>query len=249
MSIDAYDQFKAAIGIVTPSANVVVERVTTAILSEFPEVSGHYSRTPIFGSVDRFPDDYDWDGMMSAARLLAMAKPDVITWSGSKGAAIGFAKDHEFCRRVTAETGIAASTSTVALEVALAASGAKRVAIATPFNDTYQAKLVAGFRSDGVEIVAEAHAGVDDNLAYASVPASAIAAMIREVAASQPDVIVTWCTNLPAAYLTAPMEAELGIPIFDSTALAAWHALHLAGRLDGRGQRWGSLFALAPQAA
>ena len=39
-----------AIGTITPSGNIVVERVTAAILADFPEVSGHFSRIPVFGS-------------------------------------------------------------------------------------------------------------------------------------------------------------------------------------------------------
>jgi maleate isomerase len=41
----------------------------------------------------------------------------------------------------------------------------------------------------------------------------------------------------------APLEAELGLPIYDTTALGAWHALRLAG-VDTRpaAARWGSLF-------
>ena len=40
------------------------------------------------------------------------------------------------------------------------------------------------------------------------------------------------------------MEAELGLPVYDSTALGVWRALQLAG-VDARAAalRWGSLFS------
>ncbi len=236
-------QYRAALGIVTPSANLMVERVTAAVLADFPEVSGHFSRTPVFGSVDRFPHDYDWDGMLGAARLLAQARPDIIAWSGSKGATLGFAADLEFCRRVTGETGIPATTSTVALEAALRAIGATRIAVVTPYADDYQAKLVAGFAREGLAVVAEAHAGVADNLAFAGIADAAIADMIREVGAARPDVVLTWCTNFAGAYVAERLEQELGLPVLDSVVLPLWHALGLLGLADGRGRRWGSLFA------
>ena len=47
--------YRAAIGMITPSANLVVERVSCAICHEFPEVSGHFSRTPVFGSQGSVP--------------------------------------------------------------------------------------------------------------------------------------------------------------------------------------------------
>src|SRR5690242_17531339 len=111
-----YRQQEKAIATITPSANIVVERVTTAILADFPEVSGHFSRTPVFGSSDHYKDEYDLDGMLGAARLLAHAKPDVITWNGSKGVGLGFDADRALCERIAAETGIAATTSVLALE-------------------------------------------------------------------------------------------------------------------------------------
>ena len=66
-----YRQQTKAIGTITPSGNVVVERVTAAILQDFPEVSGHFSRIPVFGSSDSYKDDYDWDSMLATARLLS----------------------------------------------------------------------------------------------------------------------------------------------------------------------------------
>ncbi len=237
------DPYRAALAVVTPSANRVVERVTTALLADFSEVSGHFSRTPVFGSSDPYPDDYDWAGMMGAVRLLAHASPDIILWSGSKGATLGFDVDRDFCRRVTAETGIPATTSTLALHDILARKGLHRLALVTPYGSAYQQKLVAGFVREGYAVVAEAHAGLADNLAFASIPQSAIEDMCGRVAEAKPDAILTWCTNFPAAYAVAAIEARLGVPVYDSVTLAAWHGLKTLGAIDGRGGRWGSLFA------
>ncbi|HSI41376.1 MAG TPA: aspartate/glutamate racemase family protein [Xanthobacteraceae bacterium] len=234
--------YRAVIGMITPSANLVVERVTWAILADFPEVSGHFSRTPVFGAKDLFPDDYDWDGMLSAARLLAQARPDVIVWNGSKGATLGFATDREFCRRVTEETGVPATTSSLALEAALGRLGGRRVAVVTPYTTDYQNKLIEGLEREGLDVVAQAHAGIGDNLDFAAVSDAAIAGMIDDVAAAKPDAILTWCTNFPAAYGVDALEREHDIPILDSVTLAVWHGLHMVDRADGRGRRWGRLF-------
>lgn len=233
---------RLAIGMITPSANLVVERVTTAILAEFPDVSGHFSRTPVFGIKDLYPDDYDWDGMMGAARLLAHAKPDIIVWNGSKGANLGFPVDDALCRRITDETGIPATTSTIALQAALTDFQVQRIAVVSPYGSTYQDKLLGRFRAEGLDVVAEAHAGIADNLDFAAMQDNAIAGLIRQVAPARPDAILTWCTNMPAAYVVDGLERELGIPILDSTTLAVWHALLLTGVLNGRGRRWGRLF-------
>jgi len=99
------------VGFITPSGNTIVERVTLGILRHFPEVSPHFSRTPVFGAQDPFPDDYDWDSMLEAARLLGHADLSVITWNGSKGAIIGLDKDRILGDRITDITGVASTTS------------------------------------------------------------------------------------------------------------------------------------------
>ena len=53
---------------------------------------------PVFGSSDAYKDDYDWDGMLGAARLLSHAQLDVICWNGSKGASLGFDADSDAVR-------------------------------------------------------------------------------------------------------------------------------------------------------
>ena len=154
-----YRQQTKAIGMITPSANIVVERVTTAILADFPEVSGHFSRTPVFGSSDNYKDDYDWDGMLGAARLLANARLDVICWNGSKGVGLGFDADKTLCERITGETGIPATTSVLALETVLRETHVRTIGLVSPHTDSYQAKMTAAFEKRGFRCVAEAHAG------------------------------------------------------------------------------------------
>ena len=232
-----------ALGMITPSANVVVERVTQAILGDFPEVSGHFSRTPVVGSSESYKDDYDWDGMLGAARLLAHAKLDVICWNGSKGVSLGFDADNTLCERINSETGIAATTSVLALDNVLRAKAVRSIGLVSPHTDDYQTKVVAAFEKRGFPCIAEAHAGFSDNFSYCTVPDADIIAMIRKVAAGKPDAIVTFCTNFPAAHLVEPLERETGIPIYDTTSIGVWDALRRAGVETARGARWGSLFA------
>jgi len=237
-----YRQQTKAIGTITPSGNIVVERVTAAILADFPEVSGHFSRTPVFGSSDAYKDAYDWDAMLGAARLLSHANVDVICWNGSKGASLGFDTDTDLCDRITKETDIKATTSILALDGVLRETEAKTIGLVSPHTDSYQAKVTAAFDKRGFPVVAEGHAGFSDNFSYCTVPDADIVRMIRGVAAAKPDAIVTFCTNFPAAHLAAPMEQELGIPIYDTVSIGVWDSLRRAGVETARGARWGSLF-------
>ncbi|RZJ02366.1 MAG: Asp/Glu/hydantoin racemase [Haliea sp.] len=229
-------------GVITPSGNTVVERVTMAILQAYPGVTPLFSRTPVFGAADAFPASYDLDGMLGAARLLAHAQPEVLVWNGSKGAKIGVAHDHAFAARVTQDTGIACTTSIIGMERVLKERGLRRVAVVTPYDSHYQTVLVSALAEAGHQVVGECHAGLGDNLSFASFERERIADMLRQAAACRPDAILVLCTNFPAAPVAPALERELGLPIFDSTSLGVWQALQVMG-LDPRvAGAWGRLF-------
>jgi maleate isomerase len=238
-----------ALGIITPSGNTVVERVTIAILRSFPDISCHFSRTAVHGNQDRYPNDYDWASMMEAARLLGHARPDILCWSGSKAGSIAFDLDRKLCERIEAVTGCRATTSTIALAEVLCASGAKSFGLVSPYTSAYQQKIIDTFAQEGFRCVGEAHAGLTDNLSYASLPSAEILGMADVVAAHRPDAIIAWCTNLLAAPLAREIELRTGIPFYDSAALAVWHPLKLLGMDTGPGGAWGSLFAHSLTAA
>jgi maleate isomerase len=241
-----YAAQRVFIGTITPSGNTVVERVTLGIVSDLPEVSAHFSRTPVFGSSDPSPDRYASEGFLAAARLLAHAALNVLVWNGSKGAGIGFDHDRALVAQIEEQTHVRTTTSILGLEALLKANGLTRVGIVTPYSADGQRKTLDCLAREGYEVVADACAGLSDNLSYASVPLDHIAAMAREVAAKRPQAIVCLCTNFPAAVVAASLETELGLPVFDSTALGVWHALRLAGvDTAPAAARWGSLFGQA----
>lgn len=240
----AYTAQQHFIGVITPSGNTVVERITLGILRDLPQVSPHFSRTPVSGSTDPSPKAYAQEGLLAAAALLAHANPDVLVWNGSKGAGIGFAHDIALADAIREQTGIAATTSILGLKTVLARRGITRIAVVSPYSDAGQQGALDCLAAEGYECVAESHAGYSDNLSYASVPLPQIADMLRRAASARPQAIVSLCTNFPAAVLAASMEAELGLPIFDTTALGVWAALDTIGAdMRPAVARWGSLFA------
>lgn len=230
-----------AIATITPSGNTVVERTTIAMLRDLPGVAPLFSRLPVHGSVDHFADRYDEAGMLEAARLLSHAAPAAIIWNGSKGGAIGLDHDAALAARITADTGIAADSSGLALRRAMADRGFRRIGLVTPYTAGYVARLAAQFAAEGWEVVAESHLGMTDNLSYASIPYARIGEQAREVAAARPELLLAWCTNYPAAPLAADIEAATGLPFWDATALGLLGALQAAHIAERPGAAWGSL--------
>lgn len=230
------------VGWITPSANTVVERVTLGILRDFPQVSAHFSRTSVVGAVDPFPLTYDFDDMLRCAALLADARLDVVAWNGSKGGSLDFRLDHELVERIEAATGARSMTSTLAIDRVFREDEVTRFALCCPYVESYRDRIVAAFAREGYECSAALTAGLRDNYSFSQIPLDAVAGMLREVAKSKPQAIVTFCTNFPAAPIVAEMEAELGVPIYDTVAMGVWGVLAMLG-LDTRAARaWGRVF-------
>ena len=218
---------RAAIGVITPSANVVVERSAIRLLRAFPRVSAHFSRVRVKGRADLSEDQYDLDAMASAAALLADAGPGVLLWAGSKGVQCGLERELALCERIRVETGVPTTTPTLALEALIRDRGIGAIGLISPYSRPYQAQLIDGFKRMGLACVAEAHAGIEDNLAYASVGAARIRAMARQVARARPDAILAWCTNFPAGSLAGAIEREVGVPFLTrprSVSAGRWRA-------------------------
>jgi len=234
-----------ALGIITPSGNVVVEWTAIELMRSFPDVGLNFARIPVSGCVDPHPQSYDWRAMTSAAGLLSDARPGALVWAGSKGVLVGPERENELRQRIEGDTGLAFTSSTLALGDLRDRTGMRRIALVTPYGDAYQRRLIEGFARIGLECVCERHAGIDDNLSYAHVRADDIRRMAREVVAEAKgglDAILAWCTNLPAGPLATGIETETGIPFYDATTLALGEALRGLSVDLKPAHAWGRLF-------
>ena len=106
-----------------------------------------------------------------------------------------------------------------------------------------QARIIANWSAAGVTCTAERHLGLRDNFSFAEVDEKRVAEMVKEVAREGCEAVAVLCTNMRGARLAEPLEAELGIPVFDSIATTLWKSLQLTGMGASRVQGWGCLFA------
>ena len=232
------------LGMLTPSSNTVLEPVTTAMLAEVPEASAHFGRfavTEIALSPQALAQ-FAPEEILRAARLLSHARCAVIAWNGTSAGWLGFERDERLCEAITAETGALACTSVLALREIFRRTGVRRFGLVTPYVDDVQQAIIENHRRAGFECVAERHLGLQDNFSFSEVDAATVQRLVREVAAAQPDAIIILCTNLRGAALVPALEAELGIPVYDSISAVVWKALRLAGTDTTRIRAWGRLF-------
>lgn len=236
---------RTLLGVLTPSSNTVLEPFTSTMLSDLPDVTAHFGRFRVreISLRDEALGQFDNAPIMDAAGLLADAKVGSIIWNGTSSGWMGFEADEALCREITAATGIPAGTSVLALNEIFTTTGVERFGLVTPYLDEIQERIVANYQSAGFTCVAERHLGDRGNFSFSDYSEELIASMVRDVAAAKPEAITVFCTNFRGTALADRMEAELGIPIYDTVATGVWKGMKLANADPSRIKGWGRLFS------
>ena len=232
------------LGMLTPSSNTVLEPVTTRMLMGVPNVTAHFARFKVteIALSDQALGQFDHSEILRAAELLAQAKVDVIAWNGTSASWLGFDWDELLCERIRSATGIAACTSVLAFREIFDRTGVRGVGLVSPYRDDVQAKIAANWKRSGYDCTAERHVGLQDNFSFADVDEATITRLVREVVAEGCDAVAIVCTNMRGAGVTEALEAELGVPVYDSVAITLWKSLLVAGVDPGLVRGWGGLF-------
>jgi maleate isomerase len=232
------------LGMLTPSSNTALEPITTEMLRQLKDTSAHFNRLRVteISLAEKGIRQFDLDAFLTAAELLSDAKCNVIAWNGTSAAWLGFANDEELCRRIGEECGAAATTSILANNDLFRRHGIERFALVTPYTSDVQEKIIENFAAAGFQCVAERHLGIRDNFSFSEVPPETIEQMCRDVAVEKPQAISIICTNLHSARLAPGLEAELGIPVYDSISVVVLRAVELAGGDASQIQGWGRIF-------
>jgi maleate isomerase len=229
----------------TPSSNTVLEPVCAAMLAGLPAVSVHFSRFPVtdISLDDSALGQFRMQPMTDAAALLADARVDAICWNGTSASWLGLDRDRALARAISDATGIAATSSVLALAEIFRITGVQRFGLVSPYLGSVQGRIADTFGKEGFACVAEQHLEIRDNWSFATVNGDTLKDMVRTVARARPDAITILCTNLNGAPLVEELEAETGIPVYDSVATALWGALRAAKADPAMIKGWGRLFA------
>lgn len=233
------------LGMLTPSSNTVLEPLTAKMLAGLPHVTAHFGRFPVteISLKDQALGQFDRRPMLDAAALLADAHIHTICWNGTSAGWLGFEQDEALCAAITERTGVPACSSVLALVEIFRTTNVRRFGLVTPYLDEIQTRILGTFAAAGFDCPAERHLGDPGNFSFSEVDEATIASMCREVAAAgEVDAITIFCTNLRGASVVADLEAELGLPIYDTVATALWASLKVAGVDPAEVKGWGRLF-------
>ncbi len=155
---------------------------------------------------------------LPAARDVGTACPDVVVFGcTSAGALRGNDYDTELCEHITEFTGAPTVSTIQAVRSAIAASGAHRVGVITPYVSLLNDRIKASIEADGVEVVEIAGLGMTENFAIANVPHDQIVDFaVRSLGGLKIDLAFVSCTNFGAVEATPAISERLGLPVVTS---------------------------------
>jgi arylmalonate decarboxylase len=165
------------------------------------------------------------------AQDLAKEGADLISVFGSsitfyKGAAF----NKELTDKVTALTGLPATTQSNGLIDGLKHVNAKRVAVATAYTDIVTDRLKVFLSEHGFEVASA------KGLGYERVPeGAATEEILHELGvesyrlAGKADALVMSCGGLRTLDVIVPLERAIGVPVVSSTPHGLWHCARMLG--------------------
>ncbi|KAK7179274.1 hypothetical protein PSPO01_14716 [Paraphaeosphaeria sporulosa] len=219
------------IGILVPSSNTALEPLTTQILSPIPNLCPlHPLQTKV----------------LDAAQLVADAAVDVIGWSGTSAGWLGFDVDETRCTTIQENTGVWATTSTLALNKALAKLGVRKLGLVTPYTGDVVDAIAKDYAGIGVEVSRERHLSRIDNVNLAGLGAETFDPMVEGLVQGEDGVhaVAMFCTNLSTAGLVEGWEGDFGVPVLESVTIVVWDCLKICGFDTKQVNGWGRLMEL-----
>jgi maleate isomerase len=125
--------------------------------------------------------------------------------------------------------GVPVVTPPLAARKGLAALGARRISLLTPYLDETAAPVARYFADHGFEIVRQTNLGIDDDRKIARVVTRSIIEAAGAALDAESDALFISCTALRAAQVSGTIEALTGRPVVTSNQASAWMCLRLSG--------------------
>ena len=222
-----------------------------------PGVSVHVTRSSVPNDGGVTLDDVlevaEGRQFIQLAEDLATVRPHAISWMCTSGSfSRGAAWDAELRRMLTEHGKCPATTTSTALVETMRALGARRVALATPYEPRVVERLVDYLAEFDIETVSAVGLGLIRDWEISTLPPMEMAAVIRQADTPDAEAIFLSDTCLVLSPLAAALEADLGKPIFSANMVTMWHSLRLAGindDLPGAGSIFGLRAAREPMLA
>ena len=157
------------------------------------------------------------------ANLISVFGSSITFYKGAKF-------NQELCDKVTAVTGLPATTQSNGLVDGLKHVNARRVAVATAYTDVVTDRLKSFLGEHGFEVAST------KGLGYERIPEGAANGdVLHELGvasyklAGKADALVMSCGGLRTLDVIVPLEKSIGVPVVSSTPHGLWHCARMLG--------------------
>ena len=181
-------------------------------------------------TAESFETDADLAPILSAARLLALARVDVAAIGDCAGSFI-LGREHEraMTRVVATELGRPATAMSGAIVAALRVLGARRVALAAPYSPDVVDRLIAYLHGQGIEVTVHQALDHRSESTIERLTPEYWHRVARAIARPPAEALVLGGGGVRAAARLPAMEDDLGMPVVAGPGALVWHACRLMG--------------------
>jgi maleate isomerase len=163
----------------------------------------------------------------TAVRSLLAGKPASIAYACTSGSFVAGKAGEQHLQDVMLKSGApAAVTTSGALIMALKHLQVKRIAVATPYNETLSDMLSYFLHDFGFEVVSNGYLDKEEGIARISY--DAVRSLAKFVDRSDAEAIFFSCTNLRTFDIIEELETLLGKPVLSANQVTMWAALQKA---------------------
>ena len=209
-------------GVLIPSTNTTVEieytRHLPATLQFHVGRCGKGGNTPFSPSLD--------SDVIRQSKLLGDAKVEAVTLAQTSASLFDDDYDAKVTAQMSANAGVPAIASAVAIGLAVQALGAKRIGIVTPYSTQVIQSSKRYYETKyGLEVAGMEGFGATDAYAIGKLDASMAFDALRRVDTPAIEVLVVPGGNFPTMPWIAAWERALGKPVITTNQAALWGVL------------------------
>ena len=200
-------------------------------------------------TVEALDEMFHGPRLEEAAFELSDAGVSAITFACTSGSLLhGPGFDRRVCDRITAATGVHATTTATSAVRALHALGLQSVCVGTPYDDEINERERQFFEAAGIAVKRIAGLGIRYDRDIGSLSSADVRELASSVWDDSADGLFLSCTNLPALTLVGQLEAQLGRPVVTSNSATIWDLLRTGGVTGVATPALGRLGAVAAEA-
>jgi maleate isomerase len=221
---------RAKFGMMLPSVNAIAEPQITAMLP--PGVSLHTTRLRLIGGGNHLAM---LDRLEEATQLLADAHVDRIMFHCTAVSMWSPEIVGEIRRRIATVTDIPVVVTSDAVVSALAAFGARKIVLLTPYTQDINDRELRFLTHHGITVLRERGLGIASGLGMSNVTAEQWYDEALAMRDPEAEAYFLSCTTIRTADVIEPLERALGRPVLTSNQVASWRVLRDAGIDDAVG--------------